>query len=195
MSNCPICNRTIHDEEPFSIMFSEKRNTDVYCCEACEKQYNAIMFSAKPAELKSAINYFYARLKSVKDEELREFLQEMIDDNAASVEEMESEQKHRTQQKQQSGDYFQHRSAAKAQAEEAQSFGWITFLQAISWIAFIALVILGFVLASPLFRYQAGLAWATIIGCTVGGLILLAICMVFLGMAEDIRHIRRKLDK
>ena len=190
MSNCPICNRNIHDEEPFVIMFSEKRGEDICCCESCEKQYNAIMISNKPAELKSAINYFYARLKNIKDEELRGFLQEMIEDNADSVETMESEQKRPSQH-----DYFQHRSAAKAQAEEVQSFGWITFLQAISWIAFIALVILGFVLASPLFRYQAGLAWAIIIGCTVGGLILLASCMVFLGMAEDIRHIRRKLGK
>lgn len=191
MSNCPICNRTILDEEPFAIMLSEKRNEDICCCEFCEKQYNAIIFSTKPAEVKSAINYFYARLKSVKDDELREFLKDMIEDNADSVEEMEVEQK----QKQQSGDYFQKRSVAKAQTEEEQSFGWITFLQVISWIAFIALVILGFVLASPLFRYQAGLAWATIIGCSVGGLILLAASMVFLGIAEDIRRIRRKLDK
>ena len=191
MSNCPICNRTIHGEEPFAIMFSEKRNADIYCCEFCEKQYNAIMFSSKPAEVKGAINYFYSRLKAIRDNELHEFLKDMIEDNADSVDEMEAEQHY----SQQSGDYFQKRSAAKIQAEEDRSFAWITFLQVISWIAFIALVILGFVLASPLFRYQAGLAWATVIGFTVGGLILLAASMVFLGIAEDIRHIRRKLEK
>lgn len=195
MSNCPICNQTIQGEEPFAIMFSEQRNEDIYCCEACGKQYEKIMVSNKPADVKSTINYFYARLNSVKDSELRSFLSEMIEDNADSVEEMEAEQPLKAQRAQQNTDYFQARSKAKAQDAEMQSFGWITFLQAISWISFIALVILGFILAAPMFRYQAGMAWATIIGCTVGGLILLAFCMVFLGMAEDIRRIRRKLDK
>ena len=195
MSNCPICNHTIQSEEPFAIMFSEQRNEDICCCEACGKQYEKLMFSNKPEDIKSATNYFYARLNNVKDNELHSFLSEMIEDNADSVETMEPVQPPNAQRAQQNTDYFQARSKAKAEDAEMQSFGWITFLQAISWISFIALVIIGFVLAAPLFDYQTGMAWAIIIGCTIGGLILLASCMVFLGMAEDIHRIRRKLDK
>lgn len=78
--------------------------------------------------------------------------------------------------------------------EEEASSGWISGLNVFSWVAFFAIIIAGLVLAAPFLRYAPGYGVLIIIGAFLLAFLSVAGTMVFLGMASDLKAIRKNLE-
>lgn len=82
---------------------------------------------------------------------------------------------------------------AKAEDENSAS-GWISGLNVFSWVAFFAIIIAGLVLAAPFLRYAPGYGVLIIIGAFLLAFLSVAGTMVFLGMASDLKAMRKNLE-
>lgn len=85
----------------------------------------------------------------------------------------------------------QYMDARKYESDTSETSGWISGLQIVSWIVFIAFIILG--LLGMLMFLNAGsalLGFVILALCAGAGFMSIAMTMVFLGMAHDIRAIR-----
>lgn len=82
---------------------------------------------------------------------------------------------------------------AEAEDENSAS-GWISGLKIFSWVAFFAIIIAGLVLAAPFLRYAPGYGVLIIIGAFLLAFLSVAGTMVFLGMASDLKAIRKNLE-
>lgn len=82
---------------------------------------------------------------------------------------------------------------AEAEDENSAS-GWISGLKIFSWAAFFAIIIAGLVLAAPFLRYAPGYGVLIIIGAFLLAFLSVAGTMVFLGMASDLKAIRKNLE-
>lgn len=82
---------------------------------------------------------------------------------------------------------------AEAEDENSAS-GWISGLNVFSWVAFFAIIIAGLVLAAPFLRYAPGYGVLIIIGAFLLAFLSVAGTMVFLGMASDLKAIRKNLE-
>jgi|GEM_PF-1191030 len=78
--------------------------------------------------------------------------------------------------------------------EEEASSGWISGLNVFSWVAFFAIIIAGLVLAAPFLRYAPSYGVLIIIGAFLLAFLSVAGTMVFLGMASDLKAIRKNLE-
>lgn len=78
--------------------------------------------------------------------------------------------------------------------EEEASSGWISGLNVFSWVAFFAIIIAGLVLAAPFLRYAPGYGVLIIIGAFLLAFLSVAGTMVFLGIASDLKAIRKNLE-
>lgn len=82
---------------------------------------------------------------------------------------------------------------AEAEDENSAS-GWVSGLNVFSWVAFFAIIIAGLVLAAPFLRYAPGYGVLIIIGAFLLAFLSVAGTMVFLGMASDLKAIRKNLE-
>ena len=82
---------------------------------------------------------------------------------------------------------------AEAEDENSAS-GWISGLKIFSWVSFFAIIIAGLVLAAPFLRYASGYGVLIIIGAFLLAFLSVAGTMVFLGMASDLKAIRKNLE-
>lgn len=82
---------------------------------------------------------------------------------------------------------------AEAEDENSAS-GWISGLKIFSWVSFFAIIIAGLVLAAPFLRYAPGYGVLIIIGAFLLAFLSVAGTMVFLGMASDLKAIRKNLE-
>lgn len=82
---------------------------------------------------------------------------------------------------------------AEAEDENSAS-GWISGLNVFSWVAFFAIIIAGLVLAAPFLRYAPGYGVLIIISAFLLAFLSVAGTMVFLGMASDLKAIRKNLE-
>ena len=81
-----------------------------------------------------------------------------------------------------------------ADANGGSSSSWISGLKVFSWVAFFAIIIAGLVLAAPFLRYAPGYGVLIIIGAFLLAFLSVAGTMVFLGMASDLKAIRKALQ-
>lgn len=81
-----------------------------------------------------------------------------------------------------------------ADANGGSSSSWISGLKVFSWVAFFAIIIAGLVLAAPFLRYAPGYGVLIIIGAFLLAFLSVAGTMVFLGMASDLKAIRKNLE-
>lgn len=80
--------------------------------------------------------------------------------------------------------------------EEEASSGWISGLKIFSWVSFFAIIIAGLVLSIPYFNYSysQGYGVLIIIAAFLVAFLSVAGMMVFLGMASDLKAIRKNLE-
>ena len=84
---------------------------------------------------------------------------------------------------------------AEAEDENSAS-GWISGLKIFSWVSFFAIIIAGLVLSIPYFNYSysQGYGVLIIIAAFLVAFLSVAGMMVFLGMASDLKAIRKNLE-
>lgn len=84
---------------------------------------------------------------------------------------------------------------AEAEDENSAS-GWISGLKIFSWVSFFAIIIAGLVLSIPYFNYSysQGYVVLIIIAAFLVAFLSVAGMMVFLGMASDLKAIRKNLE-
>lgn len=188
MAKCPICSATITSEEPYVFLCGMK-GEDICCCAKCEEKMQTIMESENASEVKAAINYFYGHLESIANVEVKSFLTDMIENNAEIIDTIGK----KTAQKRK--DYFSDEKEKIEQEAEKKAYFWQNSITYTSWFAFVlcivAAIILGIMMMNASFFY--GLLLMLAIGLV--GFIVHASIMVFIGMAEDIRRIRMKIEK
>ena len=78
--------------------------------------------------------------------------------------------------------------------DDNSSSGWIRGLNVFSWVAFFAIIIAGLVIASPFLREAPGYGVLIIIVAFLLAFLSVAGTMVFLGMASDLKAIRKNLE-
>lgn len=188
---CPVCGEMIQNPDPMVLFFSEERNADVCCCDECEKQMNELMNTEKPATLKKAINYFYTCMKENDDKEIKSYLQQVIDNNAADVGNMDAVQSKKKPVTERQKDYF----AEKNEPKDSGSF-WLSSTRFFAYLGMIAIIIMGIVLSVPAFESDdAGMGILIIIVSIVAAFAVVGGFMVFLDMAENVKDIRDRLSK
>lgn len=84
-------------------------------------------------------------------------------------------------------------SIKNRQKEESSSSGWISGLKFVGWASFIVFILLGLALFGSFGPNIIGIASFAV--CFIVGFMSVAMTMVFLGMAQDIRIIRSRLQK
>ena len=85
---------------------------------------------------------------------------------------------------------------SEALPQKYAGVNWIKGLRVLCWCSF-AMIILAGIVAAVILANDTGYASASflvVIGSFVFAFASVAVMMVFLGMAEDLRAIRRKLD-
>lgn len=188
---CPVCGEMIRNSNPMVLFFSEERNAEVCCCDECEKQMNVLMTTEEPEALKKAINYFYTCMKESDDKEIKSFLQQVIDNNAADVGNMDAVQAKKKPVTERQKDYF----AEKNESKDSGSF-WLSSTRFFAYLGMIAIIIMGIVLSVPAFdKGDAGMGILIIIVSIVTAFAISGGFMVFLDMAENVKEIRDKLSK
>lgn len=187
MVKCPICAAPITSEEPYVILCGMK-GEDICCCSKCEERIQTIMESDNASEVKAAINYFYGKLDSVADAEVKSFLTDMIENNAEII---DSIGKKPVQKKK---DYFSDKEEKDQQEAEKNEYFWQNSITFVSWLAFILLLFAAVVLGVMTMQisFMQGILLMLVIG--LAAFLSHAGIMVFIGMAEDIRRIRRRID-
>lgn len=83
-----------------------------------------------------------------------------------------------------------------ADANGGSSSSWISGLKVFSWILFFAIIILGWFLAIPYFSYHSHTEYGLliIVASFLFAFLSVAGTMVFLGMASDLKAIRKNLE-
>ncbi|MGI6695124.1 MAG: hypothetical protein ACOX6O_02640 [Christensenellales bacterium] len=192
MKRCPICNGFVVQEAPMILFFSQKTNDEVLVCPFCEKHLNSIMESEKPNEIRAAINYFYNHVSKIEDEETQKFVYELIDNNASIVKQLEQE-KQQVEYQNEHRDFFSdtHRSINT----ESNSDFWISGLKGFAWFVFASILLCGILFSIPAFNTYHGetIGFVILILAFVLAFLTVALLMVFLNMAKDIRAIRNNL--
>lgn len=107
---------------------------------------------------------------------------------------MAKEEKQRV--KQQYLDTHELSMTPRVEDEDSSASGWISGLKFFSWAAFFAIIIAGLVLSVPYFNYSysRGYGVLIIIGAFLIAFLSVAGMMVFLGMASDLKAIRKNLE-
>ena len=193
MKTCCVCRNTITSDEP-AYLFIGQAGDEKQICSTCEKNYDVFMESENPEELKQAINYLYTCVLSANDNEVASFLKEAIDRNSSIVSEMEYEQtKSDPVNMAAKRDYFSDR---QSELENAQggSF-WISGMRFLSWIFFVAILIVGIAFAVQVGDYSARMGFLIFIVSVITAFLSVAIIMIFLDMARDLSEIKEILKK
>ena len=189
MKKCCICGRDVVSADPY-VLFQSASGEDMHGCETCEKQLNILMTGENPAEVKKAVNYFYTCATETSNDEVRGFLQDIVESNAVAVDQYSIEQKKKMPIEQRQMDYFTDRdNAAKTTS------GWIVLLNIFAVIGFIAIIIASLVAGIPMLAWRPGAGLGIIFGGIAGGLMVLSFYMMLIHMAKDIKAIRAKLEK
>lgn len=189
MIKCCICGRDILSSDPY-VLFESASGRDMYGCEACEKQMNTLMEGENPAEVKEAVNYFYTYAGETEDDEVKGFLEDIVESNAAAVDKLSAAQERKKPIEQRQMDYFADRDKAIKTTS-----GWIVLLNIFVVIGFIAIIIAGFVSGAQMFPWRIGAGLGLIFGSIILGLVFLSFYMVIIHMAKDIKSIRAKLEE
>lgn len=191
MKKCCVCRNAINSDEP-AILFIGQAGDEKEICPICEKNYEVLMESENPAELKEAINYLYTCSLSSDDNEVTSFLKETIDANSSIVAEMESRQKKsKPIDMSKKQDYFSDR-----QSESGNNQGgsiWISIMKTVTWISFFAIIIAGIVLAVIIGQESAGIGFLIFLISVVAAFLSVAGMMIFLDMARDLSEIKATL--
>ena len=83
MIKCCICGREIISSDLY-VLFRSAAGEDMYGCEACKALMNTLREGENPAEVKEAVNYFHAYAKETEDDEVKGFLEGIVESNAAA---------------------------------------------------------------------------------------------------------------
>ncbi len=189
MKKCCICGRDILSSDPY-VLFRSASGGDMYGCEACEKQMNTLMEGENPAEVKDAVNYFYTYAEETENDEVKGFLEDIVESNAAAVDELSAAQEKKKPIEQRKKDYFADRDTAAKTTS-----GWIVILNIFAVIYFVGMIVFGiFTGAMMISRGDFG-GLGIILALSAMGLMLFSFYMVIIHMAKDIKIIRAKLEE
>ncbi|MBQ3574982.1 MAG: hypothetical protein IJA26_04895 [Clostridia bacterium] len=189
MKKCCICGRDILSSDPF-VLFESSSGRDMYSCDACEKQMNTLMEGENPAEVKKAVNYFYTYAKEAEDDEVKGFLEDIVESNAAAVDELSAAAEKKKPIEHRQMDYFADRDAAAKTTS-----GWIVILNIFAVIYFVGMIVFGIFTGAMMISHGDFGGLGIILALSAMGLMLFSFYMVIIHMAKDIKIIRAKLEE
>lgn len=177
MAKCPICSAPLGSDETKGVLRGIKAE-DVYCCIECESNIRTIMESEDAAEVEGAISYFDGLLDSITDKEIKHSLSNLIEKRTGTNQSSKQEECDTEEEK------------------KEEAFFWLNSISTATGIAtallFVVSVMFGMFLING-GRILDGLL--AIVGIGLAAFLMHASIMVFIGMAEDIRRIRMKIEK
>ena len=180
VKTCCICRNSITTDEP-ELLFIGRTGDNKELCLNCEQKMDILMQSNQPGEVKEAINYLYTYSLSLDDPEVVSFLNERLEINSDTVEELEIKQaRDETVHTASKRDYF-----SEKQSKESASGGfWVSGVRAISLIAFFGMIIGGIVLAFQ--SRNVGIGFFIFAGSALTAFLSVAMLMIFLDLARDV---------
>lgn len=190
MKYCCVCGAKIAVEEPLVFFHAKGTNKEMYGCSTCEKQMSILEESQDSSLVKKAVNHFYTYIDEVENQEVKEFLDDIVTNNADVVEELAEKAERKRSVSVRQKDYFSERENMGN-----TSSGWTAGLRIAAWSMFIVIIFAGLIYGVQSFRYSVGTGFVIIISSAIAAFLCVAGLMVFLELADNIRDIRNQISK
>jgi len=167
---CDICGKEITEE---SWEYKINNNTNMEVCKICKSHIENLKNknTVDKEEVRKSLTYIYPYYKVCNNQILSDYLKAIIE-SANSL--------------------FLKNTQGNISQQNTSS-PWITGMRIIAWITFFAIIIGGIVMAAIIGNALIG--FLIFIGSCIAAFLSVAVIMIFLDMAEDIKAIRNNTEK
>jgi hypothetical protein len=170
-----------------ALLFIGKNDDEKVLCDNCEEIISSLMEPPSYEELKRSVNYLYACQKQITDEEVKQYVNEAIENN---VEEADRRAINNNPVDPVWGNENYYKTAEPYRMSRS---GWVSFMEVFVWIEIFIGIIGSIVLGSQIGGRNNGLGFIIVLAGILVTFISASLIMVFLGMAKDIREIKNNI--
>ena len=166
MEKCEICG---YEADGINILYIANKSNDIKVCSRCSNNINILIKSKDQYKKKTSENYLFSYTEKINNEKVLNYVKHIIENSASN----KNQQDNITNQN--------------------STSGWITGMKIIAWITFVSVIIGGFILSAPFWKYEAGFGFVILLISCVVAFISIGFIMIFLDIAEDIKDIRNNI--
>ena len=183
MEKCDICGNELLKN---SATYETDNNEEVRVCKICENHIDTLQNSNNIENLKESKSYFSPYIKELANEEVLDFLKDIIKIGTSFLKESKQDEQSNISKN------YHNQSNIRSNITS----WWIRGMRIFAWIAFFGIIIIGLVISVPFWEDNAShIGFVIIMGSFIAAFLLVAILMIFLEMAEDIKEIRYNTKK